>query len=155
MLKAYRLVSPGWVDTAFSGEGARKYGGRWNSPGRPVIYLGGSRALTALELLVHLTTTLSRAKAYSLLEVSIPNSCCKSITKVRPEILPDNWRLSPPGKSSMEIGDSWLAGGTTLLLSVPSTLIPDENNLLLNPRHPLFPKIKVASPTPFTFDPRL
>jgi RES domain-containing protein len=150
MLKAYRLVSPGWVDTAFSGEGARKYGGRWNSPGRPVVYLGGSRALTALELLVHLTTPLSRAKAYSLMEASIPDSCCESMTQVSPANLPDGWRLSPPGKDTMEIGDLWLASGTTLLLSVPSAIIPEETNLLLNPRHPLFPKIKIPASTPFT-----
>ena len=71
-ITAYRLVSPRWASTALSGEGARKYGGRWNSPGHSVVYLAESRALCALELLLHLTTPDTRTKPFRLIEVKIP-----------------------------------------------------------------------------------
>ena len=155
MQTGYRLVSPQWADVAFSGGGARKYGSRWNSPGRPVVYLGGSRALAALELLVHLTTPSSRAKPFALIEVSFPEHVRDSVTRIEASALPPGWRSSPPSKYTMEIGDAWLADSSTLLLSVPSTIIPEEHNLLLNPQHPLFPQLKIAAPTAFHFDPRL
>ena len=70
-VSAYRLVAPKWASTALSGEGARKFGGRWNTPGLSVVYLAESRALTSLELLVHLTTPSTRKKSYTLLELSL------------------------------------------------------------------------------------
>jgi len=157
----YRLVAPRWVDDAFSGEGARKYGGRWNSPGHPMVYLGGSRALTALELLVHLTTPMSRSKPFCLIEVKIPQTM---ISDYPMTVLPDDWRDHPPNINTMEIGDDWLkAGGTSsaaaagsrLALRVPSTIIPEESNILLNPLHPQFSKIEISIPQNFNFDPRL
>ncbi len=148
----YRLVAPRWADSAFSGEGARKYGGRWNSPGRPMVYLGGSRALTALELLVHLTTPTSRSKPFRLMEVKIPE---EFIADYPAGILPDDWRDHPPGMHTMEIGDDWLQAGSQLALRVPSTIIPEETNLLLNPLHPKFSKLEVSTGSHFSFDPRL
>ena len=158
---AYRLIAPRWVDTAFSGEGARKYGGRWNSPGLPMVYLGGSRAITALEMLVHLTSPMSRSKLFTLMEVKIPKEL---ISDYPADILPDGWRDHPPGPLTMEIGDDWLkaggangtSGGTgQLALRVPSVIIPEETNILLNPLHPKFSKIEVSTPQNFSFDPRL
>jgi len=150
--KGYRLVAPRWADGAFSGEGARKYGGRWNSPGRPVVYLGESRALTALELLVHLTTPLSRSKSYRMIEVHIPTA---SISDYPASILPEDWRDHPPGKNTMEIGDDWLQAASQLALRVPSTIVPEETNLLLNPQHPDFANIRISPPSVFSFAPRL
>lgn len=152
MTCGYRLVAPRWVDDAFSGEGARKYGGRWNSPGRPVIYLGESRALTALEMLVHLTTPLSRSKVYRMITIQIH---VKSIANYPQDILPPDWRENPPRKSTMEIGDDWLQAGSQLALRVPSTIIPEETNLLINPLHPDFSKISLSPPSIFHFDQRL
>jgi len=148
----YRLVAPRWVDSAFSGEGARKYGGRWNSPGLSMVYLGGSRALTALELLVHLTTPTSRSKPFFLMKVKIPNN----LTLDYPAgILPEDWRNHPPGEHTMEIGDDWLKACGQLALRVPSIIIPEETNILLNPLHPKFSKIEVSTTQNFNFDPRL
>ncbi len=152
MTACFRLVAPRWAGQAFSGEGARKYGGRWNSPGRPLVYLGESRALTALELLVHLTTPMSRGKAYRLIEVQIPTS---GISHYPANILPEDWRKNPAGKNTMEIGDDWLQAGSQLALRVPSVHIPEETNLLLNPLHPDFSKTIISPPAPFNFDPRL
>lgn len=148
----YRIVAPRWADDALSGEGARKYGGRWNSPGRPVVYLGGSRALCALELLVHLTTPLSRAKPYRLIRTSIPS---KLVSDYPASILPDGWRKHPPGQLTMEIGDDWLQAGSQLALRIPSVIIPEETNILLNPLHPEFSKIEQFETKEFSFDPRL
>tara|TARA_B110000879_G_C11143964_1_gene501576 strand:+ start:51 stop:521 length:471 start_codon:yes stop_codon:yes gene_type:complete len=148
----YRLVAPRWVDSAFSGEGARKYGGRWNSPGLPMVYLGGSRALTALELLVHLTTPTSRSKPFCLMEVKIPKHL---ISDYPTEILAEDWRNHPPGEHTLEIGDDWLKAGGQLALRVPSIIIPEETNILLNPLHPKFSKIEVSTTQNFNFDPRL
>ncbi|MFV0336992.1 MAG: RES family NAD+ phosphorylase [Chthoniobacterales bacterium] len=149
---AYRMVAPRWERNAFSGEGARKFGGRWNSPGRPLVYVGGSRALTALEMLVHLTSPLSRVKEYRMIEVCIPSEC---VVHYPASILPKDWRESPAGKSTQEIGDDWLAAGAHLALSVPSAVIPEEINVLINPLHPDVSKLEYSPPKSFYFDPRL
>lgn len=155
IILGFRIVSPRWANDALSGEGARKFGGRWNSPGRPMVYLGGSRALAALEMLVHLTTPLSRAKQYQLIKVSIPTDL---ISDYPLTVLPKNWRDHPPTTLTQEIGDDWLRSPSPmsqLALRVPSTLIPEESNILLNPRHPDFKKVQSEAPVDFSFDQRL
>ena len=148
----YRIVAPKWAHDALSGEGARKFGGRWNSPGRPLVYLGGSRALSALEMLVHLTSPLSRAKVYQLIKVEIPSELISSYPQ---QALPHNWRSITPSIPTQEIGDDWLKASGKLALKISSVLIPEEYNLLLNPRHPDFDKIIAANPVDFSFDKRL
>jgi len=140
-VRAYRIVAPRWAPTAFSGEGARKFGGRWNSPGKPVVYLADSRALAALEMLVHLTTPGSRAKPYVLIPVAIPGDLVEGVAR-----MPDH---------PVATGDSWLASNRSPVLRVPSIVIPEESNYLLNPRHPEFPKIGIEAPASFRFDARL
>ena len=148
----YRLIAPRWVESALSGEGARKYGGRWNSPGGSMVYLGGSRALTALEMLVHLTTPMSRAKPFRIIEVKIPTD----LISVYPlKILPAGWRVQPPGRLTMEIGDDWLRAGSDLALRVPSVIVPEESNILINPLHPEFGQLEASATGNFSFDARL
>lgn len=151
-VSAFRIVAPRWADTAFSGEGARKFGGRWNSPSRSMVYLGCSRSLCALEMLVHLTTPASRQKPYLIIEAHIPAS---SIADYQSSALPSGWRDHPPGKLTKEIGDDWIDAGKHLALRIPSVIIPEESNLLLNPVHPDFDHIEFSTPTPFSFDQRL
>ncbi len=147
---AYRIVAPKWTRTALSGEGARLYGGRWNSPGRPMVYLSTSRSLAALELLVHLTTVASRRIPRSLIQVRVPR------TIIGGELSKDQgWREDPPGKGSTDQGDDWLEVGKTAGVLVPSVIVPEEHNLLLNPQHPDFQGADVLETTPFSFDPRL
>ena len=152
MLSGYRIVAPRWAHDALSGEGARKFGGRWNSPGRSMVYLGGSRALAALEMLVHLTTPLSRQKTYKMIRVSIPEDL---VATYPTGALPVDWRGSPVPMSTQEIGDDWLEAGGQLALRVPSVMIPEEMNLLLNPNHKDFSKIVSEAPVDFSFDQRL
>lgn len=148
----YRFCSPKWASTALSGEGARLGGGRWNSKGRSVVYLAESRALGALEMLVHLTTPDSRAKVYSLIEIQVPES---EVDTVVPQFLQSDWRASPPTRSTQAIGDTWLECGQTLALRVPSTLFPEETNLLINPAHPMASEIQISEPKLFSYDSRL
>lgn len=140
-LRAWRIVSPRWADNAFSGEGARKYGGRWNSPGRAVVYLAGSRALAALEMLVHLTTPGSRAKPYVLIEARVPRELVAEPAR----------KVGGPVAS----GDRWIDSRRSLALRVPSVLIPQEPNYLLNPSHPEFRRVRIGLAEEFRFDPRL
>ena len=115
-----------------------------------MVYLSTSRALAALELLVHLTTPGSRKMPRTLITVSLPRKL------VGGELWQDEgWRDDPPGKPSTDQGDDWLAYGKTAGVLAPSALIPEEHNLLLNPRHDDFPQVKVRQNSLFFFDPRL
>ncbi len=152
MVNGYRIVAPRWADDAFSGEGARLYGGRWNSRGRRVVYLGSSRAMAALEMLVHLPSPQSRAKPYRMIEVSIPGELVASYPV---SVLPRGWRGEGGVNMTREVGDDWLEAGGQLALRVPSVLIPEETNLLVNPDHPDFPRVVIGDAMDFHFDPRL
>lgn len=148
-IEAYRLVAPKWASTALSGEGARLYGGRWNSPGRPMVYLATSRALAALELLVHLTSPGSRRIPRTLVTVKIPREL------IGGELWQQSgWRETPPGRASTDQGDDWLTVAKTAGVLVPSAIIPEEQNLLLNPNHSDFHQVRIVQTDPFSFDPR-
>lgn len=115
-----------------------------------MIYLSTSRALAALELLVHLTTTSSRSIPRALVTVEVPTQI------IGGELWKDQgWRDNPPGKGSTDQGDDWLAVGNTAGVLVPSAIIPEEQNLLLNPLHPEFQKVTIVATTPFHYDSRL
>jgi RES domain-containing protein len=148
---AWRIVKRRLARTAFDGEGARLEGGRWNSPGMPVVYTSASAALAALEILVH----LGRG---SVLDSYVLISCVfeeRLVTELDPGRLPDDWRTYPAPAALQSIGDEWLASGSSVVLRVPSVVVATEANYLLNPRHPDFRAIRVHSPQPFVFDPRL
>lgn len=151
-ITAFRLVSPRWASTALSGEGARKFGGRWNSPGHPAVYLAESRALGALELLVHLTTPDTRSKPFVLIQVTLPD---KDVDTIEATSLPADWNISPPTRASMSIGDDWLARNQSLALRVPSVIVPEETNLLLNISHPKMREVTITAERRFRFDARL
>ncbi len=149
---AYRLVKRKYQDTAFDGEGARLYGGRWNSPGRACVYVASSESLALLEIMVHLES-YRLLDAYALLRLTLPT---ESILSVGVEDLPDNWQEAPAPAETAELGDGWLTSGQSLALALPSVVVPREFNYMLNPGHPLFdPIVAAAEPLPFKPDPRL
>lgn len=148
-MHCYRIVTPRFADTALSGEGARLYGGRWNPPGWRCVYTAGSRSLAALEMLVHLTGR-SRGLAYRLLTIDVPDDFVTEVTS-----LPDEWDATPPGGVSQSVGGDWLATGKTAALKVPSVIIPEESNFLLNPQAHGFPEIRVIGERDFQLDLRL
>jgi len=152
VIQAWRLVRERHVQDAFTGEGARLYGGRWNSRGAPVVYVGGSLALTALEQFVHLRSVESTI-LFFYMSVQIPDDV--DVAEIELSLLPDDWREEPAPDSTKEVGDRWLMGGATVGLRVPSVIVPVEYNYLLNPRHRDFSRVKIGVPEPFSFDPRM
>lgn len=145
-MRCYRIVSPRHAATALSGEGARLYGGRWNHPGWRCVYAAESRALAVLELLVHLTGK-SRALPYRLLTVEVPDEA------VLPAgALPDGWNATPAGGASQSVGTEWLRARKSAALRVPSVLIPEESNLLINPDAASFAEIRIVAERDFQLD---
>ena len=135
-----------------SGTGARIYGGRWNSKGLPLLYTAGSRALALLETLVHVPQK-NLPKDLCITIIQLPDDI--SVQKLDPSDLPKNWRTVPIDSSLQDIGNKWLKSGATAILRVPSVIVPEENNYLINPLHPESEKIKITSSNPFIFDNRL
>ena len=151
MPSAWRIVRAARVDTAFTGEGSRVYGGRWNSRGIPVVYVSEHESLAALEIFVH-TMPLSPTDRYFSFRVDWDDK----LTEYFPiRNLPPDWREEPPTSASMRIGDEWVQRASSVALALPSLLSASELNFLLNPNHPDFRKIKVSAPVEYRFDPRI
>jgi RES domain-containing protein len=136
---AWRLCRRPYAD--LSGEGSRLFGGRWNSRGRPVVYLAEHPALAMLEVRVHLDMPFELLPGdYVLIGVTVPDRLVADAEQY---------------DSTAAVGDAWLASGTSAGLRVPSVLSPHAWNVLLNPRHAAATEAAVASVEPFRFDPRL
>jgi RES domain-containing protein len=150
MATGWRIIPSEHAAKAFDGEGARLNGGRWNSPGVRMIYASEHKSLAALEILVHVNPR--RPRPYTAFSLQWDDSLSERRTVAQ---LPADWRQSPPGASSAGIGDAWARQSRSAVLAVPSILIPEEWNFLLNPTHPDFRKITIGPPEAFAFDPRL
>ena len=153
MLTGWRLAAPEFAATAegmMSGEGARLFGGRWNSPGVRAVYLGDSLALASMELLVHLGD-LDVLRTYRKLPVTIPEEL---VMHIDPVALPVGWETSPHTVTRV-VGDQWLADGQSAVLQVPSAVITVECNFVVNPHHPDVGTIGIGPVSDFRFDPRL
>lgn len=144
----YRLGSSRYP--ANDGLGASLYGGRWNHKGTPVIYTAASRALCALEVL---SNENGLADDYVITPIQFPDDV--PATKLRVEDLPLGWGEPQSLAATARIGTHWAMGLDTVMLCVPSAVIPQELNYLLNPRHPDFGKIRFLDPEQFRFDDRL
>ena len=151
-MRAWRISRERFADTAFSGFGAREYGGRWNSPGRGVVYLSGTIALAALEMLVHAGDRAELLQDFVFIEVEFDEGLVQVLDQ---EALPEDWSAYPEPEATKRLGDRWFDDQASLLLAVPSAVIPQEMNLLLNPLHPDFGKVKRGAPQSFHFDTRL
>jgi RES domain-containing protein len=137
---AWRLCREAFAD--LNGEGARLYGGGWNSPGRPMVYTASTAALAVLEVRVNLDLPLDLLPDdYVLVTVDLSDLAIEDIAT-----LPPDRRMA---------GDDWLAAGRTPVLRVPSIIVPESPNLLLNPTHPYAARAKIAGKRPFQFDSRL
>jgi len=148
---AWRIAKRKHAKTGFSGSGARKYGGRWNSPGTAIVYTAQTQSLAVLEMLVHLDGP-ELLQRYVLIGVEIDQSFAGEV--LQPD-LPRNWRADPAPVALRRIGDRWIEGSSSAVLRVPSTLVPAESNFLLNPAHPDFKKLLMGEPIAFDFDQRL
>ena len=151
MITAWRVVKAKHLSGAFDGEGARRGGGRWNSPGLAMVYTAQSAALAALEMLVHLNSG-ALLSSYVLIPCSFPQRAVLRLDRTR---LPAGWRAHPAVPQLQLLGDAWLKNGLSAVLDVPSVIIQSESNYLLNPVHPDFASIDVGPAQPFDFDTRL
>ncbi|UOE47698.1 RES family NAD+ phosphorylase [Mucilaginibacter sp. SMC90] len=146
----YRITKCNYA-ADLSGAGARLYGGRWNSEGKPMLYLASSRSLAVLEVLVHLDPLIIPGN-YCLVEIEVPDD---KITTVKVEQLPEDWRDISGPVILREFGDTFLKKQEYLLMKVPSSIVPAEYNYLLNPLHPDAFDVKLLKREPFGFDRRL
>ena len=151
MVKAWRLVKARLANQAFTGEGARLYGGRWNSPGTPIIYTSATASLAVLEVFANVQRSGLLA-AYMLAECEFDE---RLVTRVSIADLPANWWRSPASPELQVIGDRWSIERTSAVLQVPSSIIERENNFLLNPLHDDFRRVRLSRPEPFRIDLRL
>lgn len=150
MPRVWRLVTARFAETALSGEGARRYGGRWNRKGVPVVYTSSTLSLAMLEMLVQDQPLRAR---YTMIPVDIPSGL--EIERLDIDLLPANWRAPAALETLRRIGSDWTAGLTSAVLAVPSAVIPFEINYLLNPQHPDFAQITSGEPRELITDLRL
>jgi RES domain-containing protein len=150
MPEAWRIVKEKHAASAFSGEGAAKTGGRWNSRGVPVVYASATKALAALETLVHLNPPVPFK--YVVFRLQFDEAL---IEKVPLNRLTVDWRVEPPPPSTKAVGDDWVRDKRSAVLALPSVIIPGELNYLLNPAHPAFKRITIGKPEKFALDSRL
>lgn len=151
-LTVWRLTSERHAANAFDGEGARRFGGRWNHPGTSVVYTAATLSLAALELLVHIEIEDVPADRVAL-AAEIPVGV--EVERVGAAGLPADWRSYPAPEWTKDLGTAWVQAGRTAVLEVPSVIVPRENNYLLNPEHPDMARIVLGPPDPFAFDGRL
>jgi RES domain-containing protein len=149
-MQAFRIVKEKHALTAFSGDGARAYGGRWNRPGVPMAYAAQTRALAALEALAHFAGA-ERRIAFITFEIEVPDAL---VIRLSLKGLPADWRSEEPRASTQDLGSEWQLRGDSVALLVPSVPIPQEYCVLLNPEHPDTRKVMVRYPEPFRFDGR-
>jgi RES domain-containing protein len=140
-MRVGRICKAEHAATAFTGEGAIRYGGRWHDPGIPVVYCSESRALATLEQLV-LVHRNRLPPHFVCFGVEIPDDL--PIRRVRIGDLPAEWRHHPGPSELRNIGTRWAESGESVVLQVPSAVVPGEHNFLLNPRHPDFARLAVG-----------
>ncbi len=150
MPMGWRIVTARFAEAAFSGEGARLYGGRWNPKGVPLVYTAESQSLSVLEMLVQDEPLRAR---YMLIPAHIPDDL--ALDRITADQLPPDWR-SPAAKDELQKrGADWVRGVASAVLAVPSAVIPAETNYLLNPKHPDFARIEIGEPLELVTDLRL
>ena len=150
MLTVWRMVTVRFAGSAFSGEGARLYGGRWSSKGIALVYTAASQSLATLEMLVQDSPLRAH---YVMIPARIPQAV--TIERLKAQELPANWRDIALREELQAMGTQWAQKKSSAVLAVPSAVIPDETNYLLNPLHADFKRIEIGKPQKFITDLRL
>lgn len=146
----HRIVRSAYRDDR-SGQGAFLYGGRWNSKGQSALYAADHISLAVLEMIVNYDRSVSRLQpSYHLIEMEVPESL---VIEISPASLKKSWNLDRA--YTRYIGDAFLQSRGQPVLKIPSAVIPEENNFLINPLHPDFYKIKDLTVRPYDLDKRL
>lgn len=134
-----------------SGTGAKRYGGRWNAKGTAILYTSRHRSLAILELLVN-ANIQTLPNELSILKLQLPD--LSNSVELSPSDLPDNWRNTPAPFRLSKIGSDWIDSGSSLTMTVPSVIVPEEQNILVNPGQPDFNQVKIESVSSFNIDSR-
>lgn len=137
-----------------SGTGAKVSGGRWNRKGNAVLYTSTTIALACLETVVHMKAGGLPLNRY-LVRIEVPEEAWHARTVLAQADLPVGWDALPEGKASLDLGDAWIAAATSPLLLIPSVIVPEEANILVNSAHPLAAGIKGTKLRKWLYDPRL
>jgi RES domain-containing protein len=151
MISAWRLVHKRRAATAFGGDGARRYGGRWNSKGQKAIYLADSLALAVMEIMVH-AMVYSDLATYVYFKVQLTKDLIRTVD---PSSLPHRWRDDPAPVACKRFGDLWLADQSSAVLRLPTVVLPEGSNYIINPEHPDFGGIQIGKPKPLAIDRRI
>lgn len=151
-MNAFRICRQKYAATALQGIGSALVGGRWNSPGRYMVYAAEHPALAMLEMAVHFVDH-DAPEDHVLLTLRLPEGA--SVQRLDAGSLPAGWRGYPASASLAEFGDAWLSAGQSLALRVPSAVLPQCDNVLLNPAHPEMKNVVVLRESPVVWDPRL
>jgi len=146
--------TPQYLATDLSGGGAKFTGGRWNRKRTAVVYTSMTIALATLETRAHLGGNLGIRNAF-LVRIMVPPQVWEQRDIVAAGELAATWLAEPPGATSIGFGDSWLRGKAAPLLLVPSVIIPEEYNVLINPAHPAATLLSAAVLRQYVYDPRL
>ncbi|PKB21595.1 RES family NAD+ phosphorylase [Janthinobacterium sp. 64] len=145
------VETPAYAASDLSGTGARITGGRWNSKGAPVVYCSTSIALATLETVHYLRGGGLPFNRY-LVRIAIPDGVWNARQVLDP--FPGGWDAIPAGLAGKRAGDGWIAAGKSALLLVPSVIVPDEYNVLLNPRHADAAALTASTVRRWSYDPR-
>jgi RES domain-containing protein len=154
VISAWRIATdaPGYTADDLTGTGAKLSGGRWNRPGSAMIYAASNISLAVLETFVHLKAGGLPLNRY-LVELAIPDEVWERATALLPPAV--GWDAIPTGKVSLDEGDRWLKANTSALLVVPSVIVGEERNVLINPLHPDTRQIVAHKVRKWVYDPRL
>ena len=147
----YRICNKLYAND-LQGIGAKMYGGRWNNVGNAVVYTSSSRALAALEVLVHLPSTTLKKLDFTVVSIEIPEN---SVEEIFYADIKRDFQINRFSTYFKNIGDNWLRENSSLLLKVPSVVIHEEMNYFINPNHKDFNKVKLTETKLFRFDDRL
>jgi RES domain-containing protein len=150
-IRSWRVVKKKYLTEAFSGTGALKFGGRWNSIGTPMVYSSDSLALATVEILIG-GIFISLLNDYYKIPVDFDKSLVETFDT---SALPGEWDTYPPNTKTQLIGDNWITSLSSVFLKVPSVVIKEEFNYLINPLHPDFKKLSIGKPEKISFDKRL
>jgi RES domain-containing protein len=134
-----------------TGTGAKITGGRWNNPGTPMVYSSVNIALATLETLSYIHASSLPFNRF-LVRIDVPDAVWAMREELDP--LPGGWGTNPSGLTSRKAGDYWIASNRSSLLAVPSVIVPDEHNVLINPTHPEATKIIATTVKRWIYDPR-
>lgn len=151
IVTVWRLVDHRYTATAFDGTGAEITGGRFNSRGVKVVYTSDSLSLALLETLVRVNNR-ERLRRQVCIRATIDSGM---VTELDPSDLPEGWDAIPPSAEVRLLGDAWTESRDSLVLRVPSVVVPQQSNYLINPQHPSISKLKIFKPIPVPIDDRL